>query len=177
MLSEQCYFSVDSFNAVVHVAHHYFVCLTVPFFNNRYYTVLAGANGFASASSQASSLTFKNFKGYLATIDLYAEYAFILFQLRARRVWISANDTKTEGVWMTGPTPSSNGGVASVLPWGPGEPGGGTVENCGVLAVSSIADYPCTHPDIGLYVVEYDCASPNVLVNGTCLSELDFTCN
>ncbi len=153
--------------------HSFLLSPTVPSFDNRYYTILSGANGFASAASQASSLSFKNFKGYLATLDSYAEYAFILFQLRARRVWISANDTKTEGVWMTGPTPSSNGGVASVLPWGPGEPGGGAVENCGVLAVSSIADYPCTNPDIGLYVVEYECVSPNVLFNGTCLSKFD----
>jgi hypothetical protein len=175
MLSEQCYFCVDNLNSVLNVAHHSLVSPTVPSFDNRYYTVLAGANGFASAVSQASSLAFKGFKGYLATIDSYAEYAFILFQLRARQVWISANDTQTEGVWMTGPTPSSGGGVASVLPWGPGEPDGGRGEGCALLVVSSIADYLCTHTEIRVYVVEYECVSPNVIVNGTCLSKLDFT--
>ena len=108
-------------------------------------------------------------KGYLATLDTYEEYAFILYQLRARRAWISANDTNSEGEWTTAPTSSSNGGPASVIPWGPYEPGGGTTENCAVIAVSYIVDYPCSSQDVGYYVAEFECLSPNVLFNGSCL--------
>ncbi len=146
-----------------------FVVFTVRSFNNHFYTILPGITSTSNAVSRASSLTYRGMKGYLATLDTFEEWAFIFYQLRARRAWISANDTNSEGVWMTAPTSSSNGGPALIIPWGPYEPGGGTNENCAVIAVSFIADYPCSSADVGYYVAEFECLSPNVLFNGSCL--------
>ncbi len=152
--------AVTSCSAYVHV---------VPSFNNHFYTIMSGAKTATIAASQASSLTFKNMKGYLATIDSYEEYAFILYQLRARRAWVAANDTKSEGVWVTGPTPSSIGEAASILPWSHGEPNGGINENCAFVTYTGLTDDSCTLPDAALYVIEYECASPNVLNSGVCI--------
>ncbi len=132
---------------------------------------MSGISNAADAAAQASSLTFRNMTGYVATLDSYEEYAFVFYQLRARRAWISANDTKSEGVWVTGPTPSSKGGPATVLPWGRGEPGGGTSENCAAITNYGLIDNYCAlFDDSGLYVIEYECASPKVLANGACIS-------
>jgi hypothetical protein len=109
--------------------------------------------------------------GYLATLDSYEEYAFIRYQLRARWALISANDTKSEGVWVTGPTPSSKGGAATVLPWAQGEPSGGTSDNCAAIAYYGLfGTYCALFGYSGLYVIEYECASPKVLANGACIS-------
>jgi hypothetical protein len=144
----------------------------VPSFNNHYYTILSGISNATGAAAQASSLTFKNMTGYLATLDSYEEYAFILYQLRAHRALISANDTKSEGVWVTGPTPSSIGGAATVLPWAQGEPGGGTSKNCAIITYYGLVGTYCALFDTsGLYVIEYECASPKVLANGACISK------
>ena len=64
---------------------------------------------------------------------------------RPKKIWLAIDDRDAEGAWVDYYNGES---VNFSLPWAPGEPDGGTSENCAVLlsSVGKIKDYPCDKP-------------------------------
>ena len=146
-----------------------FLYPVVPSFNNRHYVILSGATSYNDAFAKASASTFRGMKGYLASIDTFDEYTFIRSALRVRGAWVSLTDTSSEGTWMTGNTALSNPRQSSVLPWYHNEPNGGTTENCVMLSLGGLFDYPCGSSSFPHFVVEYECVSPMIYFRGGCI--------
>lgn len=62
--------------------------------------------------------------------------------------WVGLTDEAVEGVWQT-----STGEVASYLPWKKGQPDGGTMANCALLADNELVDFSC----VGAYPSVCEC--------------------
>ena len=92
-------------------------------------------------------------------------------KLQPRRFLTPWSDNDQEGIFVNVDTglPLEN----SVANWNPGEPNGGTLENCVVVLLSSgkMYDFPCDAQSHGLcYIVP----RPRVKVRGEEVQELDF---
>ncbi len=141
---------------------------TVPAFNGRFYDVLTGTTSHADAVSRAASTTYNGMTGYLATINSMEEYAFIHWTMRAGSVWLSGTDASIEGTWKY----SSSSLIGSNVvygAWGIGEPNGGTTENCLTHWAAGLADVSCVNNWITNFVVEFECPSPRIVVQGACI--------
>ncbi len=140
----------------------------MPGFNGRFYDVLTGATSYDNAISRAAATTYNGMTGYLATINSVEEYAFIHWRMRAGSVWLSGTDTNSEGTWKYSSSSLSGSNVAYLL-WATGEPNGGGTENCLQHGVTGLNDVPCSSNGIPNFVVEFECLSPRIVVQGACI--------
>ena len=143
----------------------------MPGFNGRFYDVLTGATSFADAVSRAASTTYNGMTGYLATINSIEEYAFIHWTMRAGSVWLSGTDANSEGTWKYSSSSLSGSNVAYLL-WAPNEPNGRSSENCLHHWLPGLNDAGCSSNWITNFVVEFECLSPRILVQGACIRML-----
>ncbi len=140
----------------------------MPEFNGRFYDVLTGATSYADAVSRAASITYNGMTGYLATINSMEEYAFIHWNMSTGSVWLSGTDLGSEGTWKYSSSSLSGSNVA-YLPWALNEPNGRTSENCLYHWAAGLADISCSNNSIPNFVVEFECVSPRILVQGACI--------
>lgn len=117
---------------------------------------LGGINWY-EARDAAASTTFKGKQGYLAVVTSTQEDEFLTNnfpKIFPYHVWLGATDEEVEGdwQWITG----ESWGYTN---WntGPGEPNGGTFENCLEYSNNSVSwsDASCDRK-INYYLVEYD---------------------
>jgi hypothetical protein len=146
----------------------------VPGFNGRFYDILPGATSYSDAVFRASTISYNGMNGYLATINSIEEYAYIHWTMRAGGVWLSGTDANGEGTWKYSSSSSSGSNVA-FLPWALNEPNGGTSENCLQHISGGLNDVSCSSSGISNFVVEFECPSPRILVQGACIRMLRVT--
>ncbi len=144
----------------------------VPGFNGRFYDVLSGATNYTNAESRAAATTYNGMTGYLATINSIEEYAFIHWVMRAGSAWLSGTDRDSEGTWKYSSSSAFGSNVVADLPWATGEPsgGGGRIEeDCLQHGEWGLNDVPCSTDEIPNFVVEFECLSPRIVVQGACI--------
>ena len=136
--------------------------LSVPSFNNHFYTVMSvdeyGDNGITLASKS----TFNGFTGYPASIDSLDEYAFIQWNIKPFNTRVALQ--LSSGAWKY-TAGQSKGATASFLPWQQGRPSG---SSCAALSPAGLTDVSCGQSAINV-LVEFECESPGVVFNGACL--------
>lgn len=132
--------------------------------NGHYYQlveVYPGLNWY-EAKAAAETLEHNGMPGYLATITTSQEQNFVASsfpQILPEYVWLGATDEASEGVWQWITDEPWN-----YTNWAPGEPNGGTNQNCLDFADGSIQwdDEGCDRL-INFYLVEYPGANVCVL--------------
>ena len=131
--------------------------------NGHYYQLVEiypGLNWY-EAKAAAEALEHNRMPGYLAAITTEQEEDFVVSsfpQILPNYVWLGANDEALEGwfQWITGESVYGIGIGGMYANWDPGEPNGGTSENCLDFADGYVQwnDESCER-SLNFYLVEY----------------------
>ncbi len=136
--------------------------------------MLSGASNFDDAVRRASQLYYNGMSGYLATVTSQAEYAFLHYNVHVRRAWVATRNTGSGWMFAAGPEKGQTASfILSSLVFT--KPSASSSDpSCIYIIESGMDSVSCALTDIVNYVVEFECASPNVLVDNRCVGKLMF---
>ncbi len=116
---------------------------------------------FDNAMKFAAEASFAGVQGRLwapgSPGESYAIVEGMMYSFHKDYAWFAFSDAAVEGKWAVMVGPNIGTDMFELIPWGAGEPNGGTGENCVVVApgIAWAVDYPCSQ--LAKYIIEFKC--------------------